>query len=215
MTRIHGVELISDRDMVVLAARKGPFEPESFLVWHNCLQPGAVVVDVGAYTGLYAMYAAKHGASVYAFEPHPANYQRLVENMSANWCGGINAGRMSVFNAAVGAECGRCAMVDLESRPPLTSAGKTEAAPDGPVELLTLDSLNLPRCDAIKIDVEGGELAVLRGAARTIAGFLPRLIIEANTEVEREALDRELSQYGYRAGVRADVRNLIYVHTDR
>lgn len=210
MTQVHGVNLNPDGDMVVLAARKGPFEPDSITAWHNCLQPGAVVLDVGAYTGLYALYAAKQGVRVYAFEPHPENYRRLVENMQANRYPGL----FSAFNAAVGAEAGRCAMTDLQGRPRLTSAGRAVAG-EGSTEMLMIDSLNLPRCDAIKIDVEGGELDVLRGATRTIAGHLPRLIIEANTEAERGALDRELSQYGYTAGVRADVRNLIYVHPDR
>lgn len=210
MTQVHGVNLNPDGDMVVSAARKGPFEPDSVQAWLVAAHPAAVMLDVGAYTGLYGLAAAQRCANVYAFEPHPENYLRMVENMQAN----RYAGLFSAFNAAVGALAGWCAMADLQGRPRLTSAGRAVAGA-GSTEMLTIDGLNLPRCDAIKIDVEGGELDVLRGATRTIAGHLPRLIIEANTEAEREALDRELSQYGYTAGIRADVRNLIYVHPDR
>lgn len=210
MTQVHGVTLNPDGDMVVLAARKGPFEPDSLTAWHNCLHPGSVMLDVGAYTGLYALYAAKQGATVYAFEPHPENYHRMLENIQANRCSGL----INAFNAAVSAEPGTCAMADLHGRPRLTSAGKAQPG-EGSTEMITIDGLNLPRCDAIKIDVEGGELDVLRGASQTIAGQLPCLIIEANTDEDGEALNRELRQYGYRTGVRADVRNLIYMHPDR
>lgn len=216
MIEVNGVMLNPEGDMVVRAAKAsqgGIFEPVSFHTWRAaCLRPAAVVVDVGAYTGLYALYARQAGARVYAFEPNPANYERLLQNVEANPGGN---GIMSAFCCAVGQGPARVEMTDLENRPRLTSAGKVREAAGGRIEMVSLDSLNLPRCDAIKLDVEGMELEVLRGAARTIAGYLPRLILEANDEEHRDALDRELSQYGYGPGLRVDARNLIYVHPDR
>lgn len=209
---LYGVELETAGDMVCEAARNGAFEPDSMAAWlMACKRVGAVALDVGAYTGLYAIAARQQGAEIYAFEPNERNYERLARNIGANH----GKGFISVSLAAVGDHMGAGEMHDLHGRPMLTSAGKVRPAEGGPVHMLTIDSLMLHRCDVIKADVEGGELAVLRGAARTIGACLPLLILEANTEQEREALDRELSQYGYRPGTRVDVRNLLYVHPDR
>lgn len=211
--KIHGVELDPAGDMVVQAyKRNGYFESVSMALWQriNCL-PGCVAVDVGAYTGLYAIAAAMAGSTTYAFEPNPANYERMAQNLQRNEHRGV----ISLFCAAVSSKAGKGELWDTKGRPTLTSAGKVCPNLNGSVELLTIDELNLPRCDVIKADVEGAELDVLRGARRTIAGYLPRLILEANTQAEREALDNELNQYGYGSGQRADVRNLIYTHPDR
>lgn len=213
MIEIHGVQLDRRGDMVVRSyLDNGAFEPDSMEAWSRAaLRPGAVVVDVGAYTGLYAIAARQRGAAVYAFEPNPANYERLLQNVQLNPCGGL----LSCYHAAVGAKAGKCAMVLRHGAPRLTSGGKVLEHDDGSVRMETIDGLNLPRCDAIKADVEGYELDVLRGARRTIAGFLPVLILEANDVAHRHALDAELSQYGYPAGQQVDERNLLYVHPDR
>lgn len=211
---LYGVELIAEGDMVVQAYQRngGAFEVGSLYAWlQTASQPGAVCLDVGAYTGLYGLLARQQGASVYAFEPNPANYERMVDNVANN----PGPGLLSCFNAAVGQGPGQGELWDTKGRPRLTSAGKVCESLNGGLEILTIDGLQLSRCDVIKADVEGAELSVLRGAARTIAGFLPCLILEANSEAEREDLDAELSQYGYGPGVRADVRNLIYNHPDR
>lgn len=212
--KIHNIELISEGDMVVQSFKRNElFEPDSVAAWTVALsRPGAVALDVGAYTGLYSLVAKRYGATVYAFEPNPANYERLVANLAEN---PAYRGQALVTCAAVGDQAGKGRVWDVHGRPRLTSAGKVCADLNGNVDVITVDSLQLPRCDVIKADVEGAELAVLQGAARTIAGFLPRLILEANSEAEREALDAHLQQYGYGPGVRADVRNLIYVHPDR
>lgn len=212
--KIHGVNLNPDGDMVCRSFMDNgqKFENCSMALWQRVnSRPGCVAIDAGAYTGLYAIAAAMAGSTVYAFEPNPANYIRMVENLSEN----EHNGGFSAYRAAAGKEPGRGDLYDLNNRPTLTSAGKVRTSEGGPLEVMTIDGLNVPRCDIIKIDVEGGELDVLRGAAETIAGYLPALIIEANSEAEREAIDRELSQYGYRKGSRADVRNLLYLHPDR
>lgn len=212
MIEIHGVLLDRRQDMVVLSYQNnGTFEPASMEAWSRAaLQPGAVVVDVGAYTGLYAIAARQRGAAVYAFEPNPANYERLLQNVQNNPAGGL----LSCYHAAAGAKQGRCTF-NRGDRPRMTSAGTVAADPAGKVRMETIDGLNLPRCDAIKADVEGYEVDVLRGARRTIAAFLPVLILEANDIAHRHALDAELSQYGYPAGRQIDDRNLLYVHPDR
>ena len=165
-------------------------------------------MDIGAYTGLYSFVARKHGAIVYAFEPNPANYERLIANTRINH----NGSTLTCFNSAVSDRPGRGTVWDIKGRPPLTSAGKVCASDNGSVNMMTIDGLSLTACTVIKADVEGAELEVLQGAYNTISKYLPCLILEANTEAERESLDIELSKHGYGPGVRADARNLIYNH---
>src|SRR5207253_506901 len=66
-----------------------------------------------------------------------------------------------------------------------------------PVPLVTLDSLNLPRCDLIKIDVEGMETAVVEGAAQTLARFQPVLYVENDRKEKSDELIRAIDRLGY------------------
>jgi FkbM family methyltransferase len=111
---------------------------------------------------------------VYAFEPQRIVFQTLCANMALN----------SVVNVhcrpeALG-ESPRTIMVppiDYSSENNfggMTLGGRAGEA----VAVVTLDSLNLPRCDFLKIDVEGMELNVLKGAARTIETLRPILYVE-------------------------------------
>ena len=214
---VNGLPLNLFGDMVALQARnnRGVFEPVSFALWRQtCRRPGAVAIDVGAYTGIYTMGALSCNAQVYAYEPNPANYRRLRENLSDFEQYRTDLNHIVICGAA-GAFDGRVTLYDTAGRPELTSAGKVRPDPAGSVRMSTIDALRLSRCDIIKVDVEGTELEVLKGAAATIAGFLPSLIIEANTQREADALDRHLSPYGYGSGIVADERNRLYVHPDR
>jgi len=72
-------------------------------------------------------------------------------------------------------------------------------SPDGErVPLLTVDSLNLPACHLIKIDVEGMESDVIAGAEETIRRFRPVLYLENDREKRSAALIRQLLALDYR-----------------
>lgn len=97
---IHGVEIQGEDDRVVISARKnGTFEPDSFAVWLGELKRDEVALDVGAYSGLYAIAAAKAGAIAVAYEPNPTMYARLVSNAQAN---------------GVKVDCRQCAASDVD-----------------------------------------------------------------------------------------------------
>lgn len=157
------------------------------------LTRGMVVLDVGANTGLYtSIIAACVGPSgrVFAFEPIPYLARRVRENAELNRLTNVD-----VLEAAVGAEAGRS---DLH----LSAAGGDGWASlyawnwSGPetlsVPILTLDdwleASSMARVDLVKIDVEGAELDVLRGAGRSLAsGKIGALIVEFNEETQSAA----------------------------
>ena len=62
------------------------------------LNPGDIFIDVGAFIGFYTIYAAKLGAKVVAFEPHPSSFEILLYNITLNNL----ADRITAINKAVG-----------------------------------------------------------------------------------------------------------------
>lgn len=186
---IYGVELIEADDKVLQHQRRTgqPFEAESVEYWLAACKPGAVVVDVGAYTGLYSILAAKNGARAHAFEPNHHAFARLQDNVAAN---GV---QVYCSNCAVGAAHGETGMVTNGAT--LTSG--TRCTPGRGVEVLPLDSLELRQCDAIKIDVEGMERLVLEGARELLRKHHPLLITEALNDAAFAEQYDFLINFGY------------------
>lgn len=197
---IHGVQLRPEKDSVVKAARTGLFEPDSMALWLERCTPGAVVMDVGAYTGLYTIAAAMRGATVVAVEPNPVVYRRMQENLADN----PHAGRVLALMAAAGDGWG---IRRFAVRFPMSSAGRLSDTGDA-VPVLPLDCWD-GDVAAIKVDVEGGELAVLRGAARLLERCHPLLILEALDGAARAGLVSYLEPLGYQ-GVVVDGRNMVF-----
>jgi FkbM family methyltransferase len=156
------------------------------------LRRGDVVLDVGANIGLYAVRLARAllrlgGGCVHAFEPIPANAERLAYNVAANALAqvvqihelalGSRHGRTAFHREnEYGASTGNAAMIGAAVAPAF--GADTEA------DVTTLDSfaarLDLGSCALIKLDVEGAELEVLRGGAATIARLRPVILAEYN-----------------------------------
>ena len=135
-----------------------PDRPE-MLVWRRALRNGGLFVDVGANVGTYTIWAAEQGAEVIALEPAADTFRLLEENIA------LNGYRVTAVRAAAGDHCG------LARFTAGLDAGNT-LAPDGPVvtDLVTVDSLiGDRRVTGMKVDVEGFEIDVLRGAARGLA----------------------------------------------
>ncbi|HVY60715.1 MAG TPA: FkbM family methyltransferase, partial [Planctomycetota bacterium] len=164
-------------------ARGGCYEPETVEVFRRLVGPGAVVVDAGAHLGQYSVLGAAAvgpGGAVHAFEPDPVTFGRLRENLALNGATGVRCN-----NVALAREPGRATLyladIDVSAGNSLARTrhyGGTETT----VEVTTLDAYaaaaDLRRLDLLKADVEGAELPLLEGGARTIERFRPRLILE-------------------------------------
>ncbi len=160
---------------------------------------GFTVYDVGAHTGFFTLLASQlagDGGRVYAFEPRPDNVERLRRNMWVN-----DARNVEVIAVAASDRDGEAAFVmhesTLEGRLADATEDSTATVRTATIDALARDAMAAP--DLIKIDVEGAEGAVIRGAARTIDAHRPVLIIEVHSaEAGREVADAMPCKYTFR-----------------
>ena len=183
------------RTAAAMALYANPPDLPEMLAWRRALGRGDLFVDVGANIGTYTIWAAELGAEVIAIEPAADTFTLLQENIA------LNGYPVCAVRAAAGDHCGSARFtVGLD-------AGNSLAA-DGPVltDLVTIDSLiGERRVAGMKVDVEGFEIDVLRGAARALADRRIGLIqLEWNhashfaVGTDRHPVAELLSDYGYR-----------------
>jgi FkbM family methyltransferase len=136
----------------------GHYEREKQRIVRELVKPGMLALDIGANAGFYSLAFARLGARVIAFEPAAENAEALRFHVAANNL------PVEVHQVAV-SDCIGTARFNLG---PHLSMGKIDPAGETVIATTTLDALGL-KPDVVKIDVEGGELAALRGARDLLA----------------------------------------------
>ena len=159
-------------------------------------RPDWVVFDVGANAGFFAIQQASRGASVYAFEPNPEAYGRLEEAVRVNDL----TGAVTMFACALGAKPGFASIVDGDRTTVASVSFGTESSEGYDVEVDSLDELvprlDVRRIDLLKIDVEGAEADVLRGASITLE-CVERVVVEYHSEQLLDRVSALLSLAGF------------------
>lgn len=164
------------------------------------IRPGDHVLDLGANIGFHTLALARSvgpEGHVTAVEPQRYCFQLLSANVTLN-----QLARVHCLRAAVGDVAGTCA-VPLHHPTARHNAGAVEvvqgtgSGPTDEVPLITVDGLELARCDLIKVDTEGFEDRVIKGARATIAAFRPVLYIEVHDREKLRWLVATLKPQGY------------------
>lgn len=167
--------------------------------------------DVGANIGNHSVFFSRILCrDVYSFEPVLESYELLSENLKLN---GV-ASNVQAFNVAVGATESRGVMQVHESN---LGASRLVEEEGGGVEISLLDSILPPQSNIalIKIDVEGYECEVLRGATETIKRCKPVLVIESQSIVSFIELGSILKGYGYvPIGQKGNTATVFFVHEE-
>jgi len=181
----------------------GPAE-QKLLATH--LRPGGVFYDLGAHIGFFSLLAARlvgPTGRVVAFEPSPSNAAQLERNIDLN--GFTN---VTLVEAAVSSESGFGQLDTPNDRVAARLAGNAESARDGlvPVRIISIDGwrteTGFPHPGLMKIDVEGAEIAALRGAHEVIRASRPVLLVEVHPTVGpafADYFDGTLRPLGYLA----------------
>jgi len=163
---------------------------------------GSTVVDAGANIGSLTVPLAKAvgpRGRVLAFEPLPANAERLRENVALNGLRNVEVGEL-----ALGEQDGTIAL-RLADDPALHSTVAVfQRRATGEALLVPVTTLDrrwreagAPDVSALKIDVEGAELAVLKGSEQLLRACRPTLLVEAAETSQLEAVARWLAAVGY------------------
>lgn len=186
--------------------------PESEF-WKSLDLRGKVVYDIGAFHGLLTIFFARHSEQVVAWEPTSRNRARLMENLAVNGFRNVIVRPYGLSSAPAKVE------VHFDPNAPGTaSADRTiaQGAESEVIEIRVLDEEEgLPAPDLIKVDTEGFELEVLKGATRTLESK-PALFLEmhgAGPEDKRrrvEAIVDFLWDHGYRDVLHVESRQKIH-----
>jgi FkbM family methyltransferase len=186
--RYHGQKLV------------GGLEPEMALL-ERLVPKDHIALDIGANHGIYAYALSRLAQCVHAFEPL-AECCRYIQDHHAT--------TITVHNVALSDHPGtlRLYVPVLAGRAVYTRASLD--CPDGPcdsrsVKVRALDSYGLDNVGFVKIDVEGLEAAVLRGASATLTSQHPNLLVEVDrAHHSREsflAVFGQLEDLGYQAHI--------------
>jgi len=181
--------LLDPRDLVpVTILRTRQWQPE---VWNSVspvLPEGSVFFDVGAHIGYFSMKAAvqvgKTGRVV-AFEPNPEILKLLRDNVAANHFQNVivqpiactDREQMLTLYAAPIVNTGASSLAKQNAEILVDQTPRAYSVRGRPIDDVVRE-LGLTRVDAIKIDVEGAEVLVLRGAMNTLQRFHPKLAVE-------------------------------------
>lgn len=179
----------------------GKFEPDLISAYKRMIAPGSTVIDIGANIGSHTLPLAAqvgNGGRVIAVEPTLYAFERLVEHISLN--PGMESYVTPIQMMLMGSSQEKLATA-IESSWPLETpegahrehsgvAKATTGAVVGTLNNLVAAS-SLDRVDVLKLDVDGYDVEVLRGAKDVLTAFQPTIFFEHAPYVIREK--------GYRA----------------
>lgn len=199
----YGAMFVPKADTVIGRSLQmyGEWAEHEIAVLSSLIADGGTIVDVGANIGTHALaFAARFpGSRILAIEPQPAPFAAMCASAFINACGNIHA-----FNMAASDTDGLIYMdVDYSSLEwnlgavNLTRESGKGCSPKA-VPLMTLDRL-APRDDVrlLKIDVEGMEADVIRGARQLIARCRPVIYFEVLEMTPLHASSSQLEALGY------------------
>lgn len=152
---------------------KGVWEPKGTELINREF-PCGVFVDAGAHWGYYSLLAASRARVVYAFEANPLNFRYLQLNVLINKVYNVVAWPLALMDKA------ETVNSDFQQDNTGGSGVKLPTDDKNPIiHATSLDSLGLGRVDFIKVDCEGQDSQVLKGAVNTLSLFSPKLLIES------------------------------------
>jgi FkbM family methyltransferase len=156
----------TEQHMVAYANKPGwGYQKEKFNAAMKYVRKFDVAVDVGAHCGLWSRQMEKRFKKIYAFEPVPLHREAYAKNVS---------GEFEMFPYACG---DKESTVKLKTVPHSTGDTNIDENGDLEVRVVRIDDVLNSECDFLKIDTEGYEEFVLRGATNLLK-FKPCVIVE-------------------------------------
>lgn len=195
----HGYMFVNSNDFIGQTLEQfGEWAYSEIDLLTQVIKPGQVVLDIGANIGTHSLSFStlvQPGGYVFSFEPQRISFEFLCANIVSN-----NLTNVFPMHAGVADKPGKIYVPIVD---PTKAANAGAFAIQGysagdPVDIVTVDSLRLGRCNLIKADVEGMEYPVLLGARQTIETHRPALFIENNFEEHSEKIITLIKEWRYR-----------------
>ena len=190
--------------LAMFLSLNGHFEPGTEKCFEKLIEPGMIVLDIGANLGIFTLRALRGGCNVYAYEPTPSTYRILNQNIKAN--GYWESDRWRTFNLGVFNKQDTlefCINEDMCGHNSIFE--EKEHSKKIQVEVVTIDEhlKDIESIDIVKIDAEGSEIFIMQGMKNVIMRNPQiKIILEfAPTHIKRagisfEAIFEMLREYG-------------------
>ena len=175
---------------------KGRFETYKAKAFLEHFKEGDVFFDIGAHFGYFSLLANQKSDQIFSFEPRPANRKFFKKHMALNKAAGVQ-----LFPYAIGDKTGT---VRFNTQ---TGSATGHVSDDGnlEVEMIHIDewvqNKKLPKPDFIKIDVEGGEIEVIKGCRETIYTYRPKMLIATHGDELHQSVLQFLESQNYQIEV--------------
>jgi len=194
-TRVGPMAVYKNDNLISLSlAVFGEYSHAEVMIMNRYLNEDSVYLDIGTNVGYHALAIGKMAkCKVLGFEPHPNHFTVAAYNCQND--------PVKLFNAAVGKTDGtvRIDTFDPAENKNYGEVKIDENCTDGvEVQLMKIDSLKLDNCTLMKIDTEGQELNVLKGAAKTLKKFRPVIFYEAIGDKDWPKVYDHLEKLGYK-----------------
>lgn len=194
-----------------IAASKQFYEVELLEDFRELLgEHGGIVIDVGANLGNHTIYfAGVMGRQVLAIEPDLDNFELLTRNVKAN-------GLEQLVEAYRGAAWDKSGFVSLTQKIEGNRGTFAASESSAGIEATTIDDLvGNQTVGAIKIDVEGSEQHVLKGAQKVLRTQKPLVSLELHDSSARTEASEFLEEHGYvLAAISGPSDNYLWIHTE-
>ncbi len=186
---------------------EGAWEPDTVAALRRLVKPGHTVLDIGANMGCHALLMAQlvgETGRVIAFEPMSAAYARLQRNIGLNHFSNIVAEQVGLSDSAGQAEIAFATSWRLDRKPGNVCVEQ--------VSFVTLDGYVaahlewFDRLDCIKLDVDGFEELVLRGAQDTLRRHHPAILMEIGRDSLGAVHYLQAQNYSFFTEAGAEVR---------
>ena len=205
----YGLMVINSNDRYIGShiKAKGVWCENEIDIFHAILREGHIVVEVGSNIGAHTLPIARFvgpSGRVHAFEPQRIVFYQLVAMVALN-----DLTNVVCHQKTVGETLGSAHVPPVDYNHP-GNFGEvslregwsgdvlfTESEPEK-VDVVTVDSLNLPACRLIKVDAEGMDMAVLRGSIDTIKKLRPIIFVEFVPETDGVPIFNFLRSLSYR-----------------
>lgn len=189
------------------------WEHHLYEIYSQIISKESYCIDAGANLGFHSIQFGYLGKKVYSFEPQSYVYNQLCTNILLNGLDNvINAYKVGLGNIEENKQMwniehenwvgngshnwgGRGIIQDTLDP---ERANNNEIREEDIIKVITLDSLNISKCDLMKVDVQGYELKLFMGAQKTVSMFKPIIFLENYIEDKTSILTKKyLIELGY------------------